>query len=193
MLTSRTLRTTAAAAALVLSLAACGASQEEDPAAGGEGVEATESAQDDSTDGSADANSEAAGSDGSDSEDDSEKPADDSDKPSDDDSAAGQGTDALTITLNGDETSFTPEIVRCNGEPGTIRNAVITMKNDELPLVKVTPGEFAMVKLDQRGEPEKSSSTKNITAEDGEIVFDSATIGSATVDGTVTCLQGNQD
>src|SRR5699024_5053200 len=97
-----------------------------------------------------------------------------------------------TITLNGEDTSFTPEIVRCNGEPGTIRNAVLTMEDDELPLVKVNPGEFAMVKLDNHGEPEKSSSTKGITAEDGEITFDDASIGDATVDGTVTCLQGNQ-
>src|SRR5699024_872829 len=106
--------------------------------------------------------------------------------------AAGQEDGPVTITLNGEDTSFTPEIVRCNGEPGTIRNAVLTMEDDELPLVKVNPGEFAMVKLDNHGEPEKASSTKGITAEDGEITFDDASIGDATVDGTVTCLQGNQ-
>ena len=110
----------------------------------------------------------------------------------DGDSTAGQETGTLTITLNGEETSFTPEIVRCEGEPGTLRNAVLTMKGDELPLVKVTPGEFALVKLQQRGEPEKTSAPQDITAEDGRIVFDDATIGGATVDGTVECLQGNQ-
>src|SRR5699024_3279574 len=97
----------------------------------------------------------------------------------------------VTITLNGEETSFTPEIVRCNGEPGTIRNAVLTMKDDELPLIKVTPGEFAMVKLDNHGEPEKTSSLKGITAEDGQITFAAASIAAATGDGTVKCAQGS--
>jgi len=48
-----------------------------------------------------------------------------------------------------------------------------------------------MVKLHDRGEPEKSSSTEDITAEDGTISFDQASIGDAVVDGTVECLQGN--
>src|SRR5690625_7737553 len=60
---------------------------------------------------------------------------------------------------------------------------------EDLPVVKVTPGEFAMVKLHDRGEPEKSSSTEDITAEDGTISFDQASIGDAVVDGTVECLQ----
>ena len=192
MFTSRPLRTTAAVTALVLSLAACGASQDESPTAtsDGGGVEATEPAQ------QAPAASDAGGAEeGSDSEDadapEDTAPEEDS-AAGDGDSTAGQETGTLTITLNGEETSFTPEIVRCEGEPGTLRNAVLTMKGDELPLVKVTPGEFALVKLQQRGEPEKTSAPQDITAEDGRIVFDDATIGGATVDGTVECLQGNQ-
>ena len=192
MLTSRPLRTAAAVTALVLSLAACGASQDESPTAtsDGGGVEVTEPAEE------APAASDAGGAEeGSDSEDadapEDTAPEEDS-AAGDGDSTAGQETGTLTITLNGEETSFTPEIVRCEGEPGTLRNAVLTMKGDELPLVKVTPGEFALVKLQQRGEPEKTSSPQDITAEDGRIVFDDATIGGATVDGTVECLQGNQ-
>ncbi len=96
------------------------------------------------------------------------------------------------ITLNGQETAFTPEVVRCEGEPDALRNAVLTMKGDELPLVKVTPGEFALVNLEQRGEPEKTSSPQDITAEDGRIVFDAAVIGGATVDGAVECPQRDQ-
>ena len=192
MFTSRPLRTTAAVTALVLSLAACGASQDESPTAtsDGGGVEVTEPAEE------APAASDAGGAEeGSDSEDadapEDTAPEEDS-AAGDGDSTAGQEAGTLTITLNGEETSFTPEIVRCEGEPGTLRNAVLTMKGDELPLVKVTPGEFALVKLQQRGEPEKTSAPQDITAEDGRIVFDDATIGGATVDGTVECLQGNQ-
>ena len=199
MFTSRPLRTTAAVAALVLSLAACGASENEDPTAAsdGGGTEVSNPSEDapaestDDTD-SEDTDSEDTESEGTESEDDSAPAEDESDSADESDDAAGQEAGTVTITLNGEETSFTPEIVRCEGEPGTLRNAVLTMKGDELPLVKVTPGEFALVKLQQRGEPEKTSDPQDITAEDGRIVFDDATIGGATVDGTVECLQGNQ-
>ena len=199
MFTSRPLRTTAAVAALVLFLAACGASENEDPTAAsdGGGTEVSSPSEDapaettDDTD-SEDTDSEDTESEGTESEDDSAPAEDESDSADESDDAAGQEAGTVTITLNGEDTSFTPEIVRCSGEPGTIRNAVLTMKDDELPLIKVNPGEFAMVKLDNHGEPEKSSSTKGITAEDGEITFDDASIGDATVDGTVKCLQGNQ-
>ena len=199
MFTSRPLRTTAAVAALVLSLAACGASENEDPTAAsdGGGTEVSSPSEDapaestDDTD-SEGTDSEDTESEGTESEDDSAPAEDESDSADESDDAAGQEAGTVTITLNGEETSFTPEIVRCEGEPGTLRNAVLTMKGDELPLVKVTPGEFALVKLQQRGEPEKTSDPQDITAEDGRIVFDDATIGGATVDGTVECLQGNQ-
>ena len=199
MFTSRPLRTTAAVAALVLSLAACGASENEEPSAAsdGGGTEVSSPSEDAPAESTDDTDSEGTDSEdteaeGTESEDDSAPAEDESDSADESDDAAGQEAGTVTITLNGEETSFTPEIVRCSGEPGTIRNAVLTMKDDELPLIKVNPGEFAMVKLDNHGEPEKSSSTKGITAEDGEITFDDASIGDATVDGTVKCLQGNQ-
>lgn len=165
MLLSRPLRMTAAAAALVLSLAACSASQDENPApsSDGGGVEAA-----DPTEGS---------------------PSEPTDEPS----APGQETGTLTITLDGEEISFTPEIVRCDGEPGTIRNAVLTMADGELPLIEVTPGEFVMVKLERQGEPEKSTSPERILAEDDAISFDGARIGDAVVEGTVQCQPGDQD
>ncbi|MGO1390026.1 MAG: hypothetical protein ACTHUZ_07905, partial [Brachybacterium alimentarium] len=113
-----------------------------------------------------------------------------------DDSETGEdadaATDTLTITLDGEDTEITPDIVRCSGGGGSIRNVVIKSQSG-LPLVKVTPGEFAMVKMNNRGEPEKSSSTADITAEDGTVSFDEASIGGAVVDGTVTCLQGDDD
>lgn len=95
---------------------------------------------------------------------------------------------SLRIALEGEDTEFTPEIVRCNGEPGTIRNVVITTRED-LPLLKITPGEFAMLRLHEQGPPEESDSTDGITAEDSTVRFDEASIGDAVVDGTVECLQ----
>lgn len=82
--------------------------------------------------------------------------------------------------------------MRCDGEPGTIRNAVLTMGDGELPLIEVTPGEFAMVKLERQGEPEKSASPEHILAEDDAVSFDGARIGDAVVEGTVQCQPGDQ-
>jgi hypothetical protein len=183
MFTSRPLRTSAALAAVVLALAACGAPEDGSPSASsdGGGFEVTQPAQEapaESTD-----DGEETGTGAGEGSAPSEQESDD---------AAGQEVGALTITLDGEETAFSPEIVRCNGEPGTIRNVVMTMEDDELPLIEVTLGDFAMVKLDHRGEPERTSSPKDITAEGEQVSFDNATIGGATVDGTVTCLQGNR-
>lgn len=191
MFTSRTLRSTAAVAVLVLSLAACGASQDESPTASsdGGGVEATEPAP--ASEGSESEDESASTEQESDAQQ-SDAQESDAQETEGDEATVGQEAGTLTITMGGEETTFTPEIVRCNGEPGTIRNVVITMKEDELPLVKVTPGEFALVKLDHQGEPEKTSSPEGIIAEDGTVSFDSAKIGDAVVDGTVTCLQGSQ-
>lgn len=192
MISTRHLRTTAAAAALILSLAACGASQDESPTAssdggGAEAGETTQAAPEETPEASEESETE----DGSASE---EQDAEDQESADEsEDAAAGVEAGTLTITLDGEETTLTPDIVRCSGEPGTIRNVIIKMEEDELPLVKVTPGEFAMVKLDNQGEPEKSSSTKNITAEDDTVTFDDAKIGDAVVDGTVPCLQGEDD
>ena len=203
-------RSATAAAALALALTACGGQQEQSPSAGsdeGGAVEASEPAEDatdsedqetdsDSDDQETDTDDGESGSDDESTTDDesatddeaSGDPEDDADEADEADEGESAGT--LQIALEGEDTEFTREIVRCNGEPGTIRNVVITMRED-LPVVKVTPGEFAMVKLHDRGEPEKSSSTEDITAEDGTISFDQASIGDAVVDGTVECLQGN--
>jgi hypothetical protein len=66
------------------------------------------------------------------------------------------------------------------------------MEGDELPLIEVTPGEFAMVKLEREGAPEKSTSAAGITAEDGAVTFDAAEIGDAVVHGTVNCAEDAQ-
>src|SRR5699024_7119041 len=182
------------------SLAACGSSESEDPSAAsdGGGTEASTAAEDAPAESTDDTEADDTDSEGAESEDtgaeDDSTSAEDESEGADDESAdaAGQEDGTVTITLNGEHTSFTPEIVRCNREPGTIRNAVLTMEHDELPLVNVHPGEIPMLKRDNHGEPQASAATQGPTAEDGEITFDDAPIGDATVDGTVTCLQGNQ-
>lgn len=196
------LRCATAAAALTFTLAACGQAQDGTDAPGSDGGAdsnpAVESSEDPApSDGGADSDS----ADGADAEESAGESADDpkgedSGADAGDDSETGEdadaATDTLTISLDGEDTEITPDIVRCSGGGGSIRNVVIKSQSG-LPLVKVTPGEFAMVKMNNRGEPEKSSSTADITAEDGTVSFDEASIGGAVVDGTVTCLQGDDD
>ncbi|MGP5683138.1 hypothetical protein CIK81_05260 [Brachybacterium sp. JB7] len=198
------LRCATAAAALTFTLAACGQAQDGTDAPGSDGGAdsnpAVESSEDPApSDGGADSDS----ADGAGAEESAGESADDpkgedsgADADAGDDSETGEdadaATDTLTITLDGEDTEITPDIVRCSGGGGSIRNVVIKSQSG-LPLVKVTPGEFAMVKMNNRGEPEKSSSTADITAEDGTVSFDEASIGGAVVDGTVTCLQGDDD
>lgn len=198
------LRCATAAAALTFTLAACGQAQDGTDAPGSDGGAdsnpAVESSEDPApSDGGADSDS----ADGADAEESAGESADDpkgedsgADADAGDDSETGEdadaATDTLTISLDGEDTEITPDIVRCSGGGGSIRNVVIKSQSG-LPMVKVTPGEFAMVKMNNRGEPEKSSSTADITAEDGTVSFDEASIGGAVVDGTVTCLQGDDD
>lgn len=105
----------------------------------------------------------------------------------------GDRTGTLTITQSGEKSEFTPEVVRCKGESGTIRHVTLAMEGDGLPRVEVTPGEFAMVKLEREGAPVKSTSTDGITAQDGAVAFDAAEIGDAVVHGTVDCPGDAQD
>jgi hypothetical protein len=164
MATSHSVRTAAALAALVLSLAACtGSEQDPAPSSDGGGAGTSDSAP--------------AAPQG----------------PSDEGAAQpGHETGTLTITHDGEETAFAPEVVRCEGESGTIHHVTLTMEGDELPLIEVTPGEFAMVKLEREGAPEKSTSAAGITAEDGAVTFDAAEIGDAVVHGTVNCAEDAQ-
>lgn len=161
---ARPVRTATALAALVLTLAACaGTEQDPAPSSDGGGAEASDSAPEASEAPSAEGGAQ-----------------------------PGHETGTLTITHEGEETAFTPEVVRCEGEPGTIRHVALALEGEEFPLLEVSPGEFAMVKLEREGAPEKSSSTAGITAEDGSVAFDAAEIGDAVVHGTVNCPQDPQ-
>ena len=191
------LRCATAAAALTLSLAACGQAQDGDGSPSSDGGADSAVASSDASDSSEGSAPSDGGADSGSAGSEAEKPAESegSAGESADDSKAAESdtaTDTLTISLDGEDTEIMPDIVNCHGGGGSIRNVVIK-SHSGLPLVKVTPGEFAMVKMNNRGEPEKSSSTADITAEDGTVSFDEASIGDAVVDGTVTCLQGDDD
>lgn len=68
------------------------------------------------------------------------------------------------------------------------------MDDGQLPLVKVIPGEFAMVKLDESGEPEKNTTgVDGVSVEDGVVTFDEVAIGDAVVDGSASCTSHSED
>ncbi len=99
----------------------------------------------------------------------------------------------LAITLDGETTEFTPEVVRCEGEPGALAHLELRESEDGFPLVEVVPDEFAMVKLVAEGGPEKNErGTDGITARDAAVTFADAEIGDAVVSGTVDCPTGSE-
>lgn len=104
-------------------------------------------------------------------------------------SAASAGG-SVTIVTGGTRTSFTPDIVRCSGGAGAIRHVTITSRAAS-PVITVSPGHVAMVKLPTGGAPHRSETTSGITTTTDGVRFDDARIGGATVTGSVTCLQRN--
>lgn len=59
----------------------------------------------------------------------------------------------LTVTAGGEELTFTE--VYCKVSDGKLRH-LIAKTNHRPPLLEVTPNEFAMLKMGQRGAPEKT-------------------------------------
>lgn len=102
--------------------------------------------------------------------------------------AATAASARLTISRQGQPIAFSPTGVYCNGQPGSLRH-LIAKTNNQLPLVEVTPGQFAMVKLEQRGAPEKTTNLAGITVGHDSITFSGTTIGQITLDGTLTCTK----
>ena len=99
----------------------------------------------------------------------------------------------LAITLDDETTEFTPEVVRCEGEPDALAHLELRAAEGEFPLIEVVPDEFAMVKLVAEGEPEKNErGTDGITAQDAAVAFADAEIGDAVVSGTVDCPTGSE-
>ena len=87
-------------------------------------------------------------------------------------------TGAKTITIH-------PTDVYCSGEPGSLRH-IIGKTNNELPLVKAEGSDFVMVKIGQ-GKPYKTDQPSGVDFGDESVTFDGTEVGSATLDGTMTC------
>lgn len=92
----------------------------------------------------------------------------------------------LTITLNGDLVEFEPTDVWCKVSGGELRH-VIAKTNNRPPLLEVTPGEFAMLKVDQQGAPQKTNSPTGIEFITEQLTFTDTRIGSVIVNGSLEC------
>ncbi|WP_298415719.1 hypothetical protein [Brevibacterium sp.] len=167
---TRTIPTIAIAGLLALS-GCSGSDEAEQPATedaqGAETVDQSEQAE--SEDGSEDAE---------DADDESEtaeasEPADEAE-----DSKLTLDTGAKTITIH-------PTDVYCSGEPGNLRH-IIGKSNNEPPLVKAEGSDFVMVKIGQ-GKPYKTDQPGGVDFDDESVTFDGTEVGSATLDGTMTC------
>ena len=172
---TRTIPTIAIAGLLALS-GCSGSDEAEQPATedaqGAETVHQSEQASDESED--ADDGSE----DAEDADDESEtaeasEPADETE-----DSKLTLDTGEKTVTIE-------PTDVYCSGEPGSLRH-IIGKTNNELPLVKAEGSDFVMVKIGQ-GKPYKTDQPSGVDFGDESVTFDGTEVGSATLDGTMTC------
>lgn len=95
----------------------------------------------------------------------------------------------VTVALNGQEKVVEPTDVYCSGSPGNIEH-IIGKVNNQIPLIKVAgDSEFAMVKLQRQGPPEKADSPSNISFGQEWITFKDTKIGSATLNGSMVCTQ----
>jgi len=170
---TRTIPTIAIAGLLALS-GCSGSDEAEQPATedaqGAETVDQSEQASDESE--NADDGSE-------DAEDDESETVEASD-PADE-------TEDSKLTLDTGEKTVTiePTDVYCSGEPGNLRH-IIGKTNNELPLVKAEGSDFVMVKIGQ-GKPYKTDQPGGVDFGDESVTFDGTEVGSATLDGTMTC------
>jgi ABC-type Fe3+-hydroxamate transport system substrate-binding protein len=92
-----------------------------------------------------------------------------------------------TLTLDTGEKTVTiePTDVYCSGKPGKLHH-IIGKTDNELPLVKAEGTDFVMVKVGQ-GRPYKANNPSGVTVDDKSVTFDGTELGSATLDGTMTC------
>lgn len=93
----------------------------------------------------------------------------------------------LTLTVGGDDTTIEPTDVYCSGSEGNIHH-IIGKTNDGLPLVKAEDTHFAMVKTGHQ-RPYKAESPSGIDYGKDRVTFDDTSLGSATLNGTMTCTE----
>ncbi|MFE1083332.1 MULTISPECIES: hypothetical protein [Brevibacterium] len=119
--------------------------------------------------------------------DDADESAEDPDDSSEEGSPTADDSADSTLTLDTGEKTVTiePTAVYCSGEPGSLQH-IIGKTDNELPLVKAEGTDFVMVKVGQ-GRPYKANNPKGIAIGDESVTFDGTELGSATLDGTMTC------
>lgn len=93
----------------------------------------------------------------------------------------------LTLKTDSDKVMIEPTDVYCSGDPGNIDH-IIGKTNNELPLVKVEKKEFVMVKTGH-GRPYKANRPNGIDYGDRSVSFDGTKVGSAVLNGTMTCTK----
>ncbi|MCU4298388.1 hypothetical protein D3I60_15130 [Brevibacterium permense] len=118
---------------------------------------------------------------------DADEPAEAPDDSSEVGTTAADDSAVSTLTLDTGEKTVTiePTDVYCSGEPGKLHH-IIGKTDNELPLVKTEGTDFVMVKVGQ-GRPYKTNNPKGIAIGDESVTFDGTELGSATLDGTMTC------
>src|SRR5699024_7547568 len=161
----------------LIALSGCSGSDEAEQPATGDGQGAGTGAQGER------ASDEAEGSDGGsedaeDADDEAEtaeasEPADESE-----DAKLSAKTGAKTVTIG-------PPDASCAGERGRLRH-IIGKTNTELRLVKAGGSDFVMVKSGE-GKPYKADQPSGVDFGDESVTFDGTEVGSATLDGTMTC------
>lgn len=105
----------------------------------------------------------------------------------DEDSGSADDSEESHLKLDTGEKTITidPTDVYCSGKPGSLRH-IIGKTNNELPLVKAEGTDFVMVKVGQ-GRPFKANHPKGVDIGDESVTFDGTELGTAVLDGTMTC------
>ncbi|WP_436326737.1 hypothetical protein [Brevibacterium sp. FAM 27836] len=111
----------------------------------------------------------------------------DEDSGTDEDSGSADDSEESHLKLDTGEKTITidPTDVYCSGKPGSLRH-IIGKTNNELPLVKAEGTDFVMVKVGQ-GRPFKANHPKGVDFGDESVTFDGTELGTAVLDGTMTC------
>ncbi|QZY51941.1 hypothetical protein [Leucobacter tenebrionis] len=103
------------------------------------------------------------------------------DPESDDDSAEPK----LVLDTGEKTVIIEPTDVYCSGEVGKLQH-IIGKTNNGLPLVEAEGDRFVMVKIEQ-GRPYKANDPDGVAVGDDSVTFDRTRLGSATLEGTMTC------
>jgi hypothetical protein len=96
------------------------------------------------------------------------------------------------VRTGSEEHEFAPDVVRCSGEPGSIRHLVASV-NNQPPMFRLAGGEFAMYKPQKQGPPYKTNSPADVGYTDEGLVAEGADIGGAVITGELSCTEWESD